>query len=133
MPAGRGLNYDLKHETQDRTMTDEQTTTVELASGTFVHGGEFKHGGDTFDVAEATADEHAELDRVSGDESGGSGGEDTPSDGSLTDLDGVGDATADKLREAGYETLKDVHLADAEALAEVDGISADLAESLTEG
>ena len=34
----------------------------------------------------------------------------------LTDIDGVGPAIADHLREAGFETVADVHDADVEAL-----------------
>lgn len=109
--------------------------TVRLLSGKFDSGAGGLHTeGDTFDVAESTAGEHAELERVSDDESGGSDGEDASSAESLTDLEGVGDSTADALVEAGYGSVADVRSADADALAEaVDGIGTSLAESLTEG
>lgn len=59
-------------------------------------------------------------------------GEDSAAEGSLTDLDGVGEATADELRSAGYESVADVRNADPDTLAaDVDGIGDDLAASLT--
>nr|WP_162413215.1 50S ribosomal protein L32e [Haloarcula salina] len=45
----------------------------------------------------------------------------------LTDISGVGDAKADSLREAGFETVDDVRAADQSALAEVSGIGNALA------
>ncbi|WP_324757001.1 50S ribosomal protein L32e [Haloarcula montana] len=45
----------------------------------------------------------------------------------LTDISGVGDAKADSLREAGFETVDDIRGADQSALAEVSGIGNALA------
>lgn len=53
------------------------------------------------------------------------GGEDEPTD--LTDISGVGEEKADALREAGYETVADLHDADQDDLAEVEGIGNALA------
>ncbi len=46
---------------------------------------------------------------------------------SLTDIAGVGDATAAALREAGFESVEDVVGADEDALTEVEGIGSALA------
>ena len=51
---------------------------------------------------------------------------------SLTDLEGVGEATAEKLRDAGFESVADVRAADADDLADVDGLSESLADELTD-
>lgn len=45
----------------------------------------------------------------------------------LTDLDGVGDATANTLREAGYESVDDLREADRSDLANIDAITQRLA------
>ncbi|QIO23674.1 50S ribosomal protein L32e [Haloarcula sp. JP-L23] len=45
----------------------------------------------------------------------------------LTDISGVGDAKADSLREAGFETVDDIRAADQSALAEVSGVGNALA------
>jgi large subunit ribosomal protein L32e len=45
----------------------------------------------------------------------------------LTDISGVGDAKADALREAGFETVEDVKAASQDDLAEVDGVGNALA------
>jgi len=45
----------------------------------------------------------------------------------LTDISGVGDAKAESLREAGFETVDDVRGADQSALAEADGVGNALA------
>ena len=46
---------------------------------------------------------------------------------SLTDISGVGDAKADALREAGFETVDDVRAASQEELAEAEGVGNALA------
>jgi large subunit ribosomal protein L32e len=45
----------------------------------------------------------------------------------LTAIDGVGEETADELREAGYETIDDLRDADQDELSEVEGIGTALA------
>ena len=45
----------------------------------------------------------------------------------LTDISGVGDAKADALREAGFETVADIRAASQEELAEADGVGNALA------
>jgi len=45
----------------------------------------------------------------------------------LTDISGVGDAKAETLREAGFETVDDVRAADQDELAEVEGVGNALA------
>lgn len=56
--------------------------------------------------------------------------EPNPPDGKLTDIDGVGPATADDLREAGYEDLDGLRGASKEELTAVDGVSDSLAETI---
>ncbi|PSQ11054.1 50S ribosomal protein L32e, partial [Halobacteriales archaeon QS_7_68_65] len=53
------------------------------------------------------------------------GSEDVPDD--LTDVSGVGEAKADTLREAGFESVEDVRRADQDDLADVEGIGNALA------
>ena len=48
----------------------------------------------------------------------------------LEDIDGVGDAKAESLREAGYESVEDVQAATVDDLTEVEGISESLAERM---
>lgn len=50
----------------------------------------------------------------------------------LTDLDGVGEATADSLHEAGYTTVEDVRSESVENLVAVDGVGEALAADLSE-
>lgn len=50
----------------------------------------------------------------------------------LTDLDGVGKATAGILHDADFETVADVRAADPETLANLEGISDSLADDLTD-
>jgi large subunit ribosomal protein L32e len=58
--------------------------------------------------------------------------EDTDAE-SLTDLEGVGEATAEKLRDAGFGSVADVRAADTDELTDVDGISESLATELADG
>ena len=53
--------------------------------------------------------------------------EDTPEYEELTDISGVGDAKADRLREAGIETIDDIRELTQEELADVEGIGNALA------
>lgn len=123
-------------------MTD--TVEVEAQADVYDAGeGVYRREGDTFEIAESAVGKHGGLlkptdgpgDGDSADNSGGSDGENTPADEpaeSLTDLEGVGDSTADGLRAAGYESVADVRNGDADQLADdVDGIGQSLAESLT--
>ena len=48
----------------------------------------------------------------------------------LEDVDGVGEAKAESLREAGYESVEDVQAATVDDLIEVEGISESLAERI---
>jgi large subunit ribosomal protein L32e len=48
----------------------------------------------------------------------------------LEDIDGVGDAKAESLREAGYDSVEDVEAATVADLTEVEGISESLAERI---
>ncbi len=50
-----------------------------------------------------------------------------PDDRDLVDISGVGEAKADALREAGYETIEDLQLAGQSELAEIEGIGNALA------
>lgn len=98
------------------------------------HGGdEYVEPGEKFEATDAELSAFAgSIEAVPDDESGDSDSSD--SDEALTDLEGVGESTADDLTEAGYESVADVRSADADQLAEdVDGIGQSLAESLTEG
>lgn len=70
-----------------------------------------------------------------GDEDGGEseGDEDDEDDGdgrALVDVDGVGPATAESLREAGYETVTDLRAATRDELTDVDGIGPARADQL---
>ena len=49
----------------------------------------------------------------------------------LTAIDGVGEETADELRDAGYETIDDLREADQDELSEVEGIGTALAARIT--
>lgn len=73
-------------------------------------------------------------DDEGGNGNGNGGANDAASDGGedeLTQLDGVGASTADRLRDAGYESADDIGSADPDALAdEVDGISTAKAHDL---
>ena len=51
----------------------------------------------------------------------------------LTVIDGVGDAKADALAEAGFESVADVRAADEDDLAEAEGVGAAFAERIKEG
>jgi predicted flap endonuclease-1-like 5' DNA nuclease len=56
--------------------------------------------------------------------------DDPPADeDDLTELDGVGPARADELREAGYESYADLRAASADELAAIDGVSEDAARA----
>ena len=84
--------------------------------------------GEQADVTDAEAewlcDERGECERV--DEDGGEENSDEGEDDDLTRLDGVGDATADGLREAGLETFDGIAEADAADVAdEVEQLSED--------
>lgn len=48
----------------------------------------------------------------------------------LTEIDGVGESTAERLRDAGYETFDDLVEAGADAVAEVNYITQDSAETI---
>ncbi|TKR24538.1 alpha/beta fold hydrolase [Natronomonas salsuginis] len=63
-----------------------------------------------------------ERSRIGADERGESGAHD--SDGDLESIDGIGPIYAERLREAGVETVADLADADADALAETAGIPA---------
>ena len=63
-----------------------------------------------------------ERSRIGADERGESGAPD--SDGDLESIDGIGPTYAERLREAGVETVADLADADADALAETAGIPA---------
>jgi hypothetical protein len=56
-------------------------------------------------------------------------GDTEPAD-DFTDLSRVGDATADKLHEAGYESFDDLRAASEEDLDDVESVSSSLAESI---
>ena len=73
------------------------------------------------EAAEAESSSESDDDEAAADD----GSEDVPDD--LTAVSGVGDAKADTLREAGYESVEDVRRADQSDLAEIDGIGNALA------
>lgn len=95
--------------------------------------------GDRVDVSEGIAatlcDERGTFKRVSSAASSGGLSDsttDTGTDAAFTELDGVGEATADALRDAGYESITDVRKTDPSTLAaDVDGIGASLASDIT--
>ena len=74
-------------------------------------------GSDETDAASSSDGEKADA--------ADAGSEDVPDD--LTDVSGVGDAKADTLREAGFESVEDVRRADQDDLADVEGIGNALA------
>lgn len=93
--------------------------------------------GDRVDVSDGVAatlcDKRDTFKRISSASGGLSDSmADAETDASFTDLSGVGEATADALREAGYESVEAVRDADPDALAaEVDGIGESLASDIT--
>jgi small subunit ribosomal protein S3 len=72
----------------------------------------------------AEAEGEADIEQV---ESGADAGTD------LTAIDGVGDAKADALTEAGFESVGDVQAASEDDLAEAEGVGAAFAERIKEG
>lgn len=85
--------------------------------------------GTNADHAEYLADTFDYFEVVDG------GDEDTSDDEgtqSLTELSGVGDATAESLRDAGYDTVDAVRSASVEDLVDVDGVGESLAMELSE-
>ncbi|MFT4880818.1 MAG: large subunit ribosomal protein L32e [Salinirussus sp.] len=82
------------------------------------------------DVEEPEADgEESEADGE-GDETEAEAADtetETPAVEDLTDISGVGDAKAETLREAGYETVADIRGASQDGLADVDGVGMALA------
>jgi len=72
---------------------------------------------ETDDESEEAADDEAEEDDAEPEES----------PGTLTDVSGVGASKAETLREAGYETQRDLAAASQEELAEVEGVGKALA------
>ena len=82
------------------------------------------------DVEEPEADgEESEADGE-GDETEAEAADtetETPAAEDLTDISGVGDAKAETLREAGYETVADIRGASQDGLADVDGVGMALA------
>ena len=77
---------------------------------------------------EIVNDDSTEAD----DDSEGSDEDDSAGGDALTDLNGVGEDTADDLRAAGYETPADVRDADRDELTEVDGIGETTAADLVD-
>ena len=77
---------------------------------------------------EIVNDDSTEAD----DDSEGSDEDDSAGGDALTDLNGVGEDTADDLRAAGYETPADVRDADRDELTEVDGIGEATAADLVD-
>ena len=75
--------------------------------------------GDEADETDAASEADGEADAAD-DES-----DDIPDE--LTEVSGVGDAKADTLREAGFETVDDLRRADQDALAEIEGVGNALA------
>jgi len=91
---------------------------------------------DALEVDEEIESEVGELDESEDDEStesGETGADETgdadegPEITELTDISGVGEAKAERLREAGYATVDQVRGADQDELADVDGIGMALA------
>jgi predicted flap endonuclease-1-like 5' DNA nuclease len=79
---------------------------------------------------EAVNDDSTEADDK--DDSEGSDEDDSEEADGLTDLNGVGEDTADDLRAAGYETPADVRDADSDELTDVDGIGEATAADLVD-
>jgi predicted flap endonuclease-1-like 5' DNA nuclease len=95
------------------------------------YGSHALFGDDWVAVEAATKSEADESDSggQSTDESDAS--EETGGDG-FTTLDGVGDATAEHLRDAGYETFNDLRNASVDDLASVESITDGKAESIAD-
>ena len=79
---------------------------------------------------EVVNDDSTEADDE--DDSEGSDEDDSAETNALTDLNGVGEDTADDLRAAGYETPGDVRDADPDELIDVDGIGEATAADLVD-
>ena len=82
------------------------------------------------DVEEPEADGEESEANDEGDETEAEAADtetETPAAEDLTDISGVGDAKAETLREAGYETVADIRGASQDGLADVDGVGMALA------
>jgi small subunit ribosomal protein S3 len=80
-------------------------------------------------VEEMDAAEAAEADATAADQAADTAG----SSADLTAIDGVGEAKAAALREAGFSTLDDVRAASEADLAEAEGVGEAFAERITDG
>jgi large subunit ribosomal protein L32e len=94
----------LKAETDEVAVSDDVEADVEEVGGDEEDEAET----DAADEDEADEDEESEIEE-------------------LTDISGVGDAKADSLREAGYNTVAQVKGASQDELADVDGVGMALA------
>jgi large subunit ribosomal protein L32e len=96
----------LKAETDEVAVSDDVEADVEEVGGD-----------EDEDEDEAEAEAQAEAEEE----------DDEPAIEELTDISGVGDAKADSLREAGYNTVDQVKGASQDELADVDGVGMALA------
>jgi len=83
---------------------------------------------DKFETVESDADADETADAADEASEDGDATEGTD----FTDLDGVGPATADELRAAGYDSFADLREASVDDLTDVTNVSADDAESIHE-
>ena len=123
------------HETRQSDFADAKRSTLQRAAE--AHGKSDVGSAGREELADYLAEQDdddvdATIDSIQSGEGvpddSGSGG----TDADLKDLDGVGGATADELRENGYESVADVAAAGPEGLATVDGITESVAEDLIE-
>jgi len=78
---------------------------------------------------EGNEDDASDASEIDGSEEADSG---SKSNDDFTDLDKVGDAKAEGLRDAGYASFADLDDASVDELSDVDGVSQSLAENIDE-
>ena len=126
--AGYGTIDDLRDADQDDLATVDGIGNA-LAARIKADVGGLEVGEEAAE-ADGTEDGSDETDAASSSDgekadAADAGSEDVPDD--LTDVSGVGEAKADTLREAGFESVADVRRADQDDLADVEGIGNALA------
>ncbi|WP_049901232.1 50S ribosomal protein L32e [Halococcus agarilyticus] len=110
------------YETVDDLRDADQDDLAEVEGVGNALAARIKADVDELDVDDEAAEADDETD---GEDEADDGTDEVPDD--LTDVSGVGDAKADTLREAGFESVEDLRRAEQSELAEIEGIGNALA------